>query len=99
MVGEGQHSHHLLGYMMILQLTARLLLVLSSSATKLNFFETDSLVGAKDPDSTTELHQKTKALASGSSKCPLCLEVRNVSTLTPCGHLYCWSCICEVSFH
>ncbi|RZF44541.1 hypothetical protein LSTR_LSTR002314 [Laodelphax striatellus] len=27
--------------------------------------------------------------------CPLCLEERKCSSLTPCGHLFCWQCLIE----
>lgn len=33
--------------------------------------------------------------ASPQEKCPLCLGRRRHSALTPCGHLYCWTCIHE----
>ncbi|XP_029647018.1 peroxisome biogenesis factor 10 isoform X2 [Octopus sinensis] len=39
---------------------------------------------------------KVKSVATASShQCPLCLELRHETTVTPCGHLFCWSCILE----
>lgn len=49
----------------------------------------DSLVA---PDS-----KPTQASATSTSglKCALCLERLRDKTATPCGHLFCWSCITE----
>ncbi|TSL97301.1 Peroxisome biogenesis factor 10 [Bagarius yarrelli] len=36
-----------------------------------------------------------EASTSRSARCILCLEKRRHSTVTPCGHLFCWECITE----
>ncbi|XP_063223057.1 peroxisome biogenesis factor 10-like [Bacillus rossius redtenbacheri] len=42
---------------------------------------------------TTDLLTAGKGQAASS--CPLCLEEVRETSCTPCGHMFCWSCIME----
>ncbi len=48
-----------------------------------------------DEDTTVQSKPNSGALSgkTSSKKCPLCLELRKDASSTPCGHIFCWTCI------
>jgi hypothetical protein len=42
---------------------------------------------------STAPSENNAMVPTAQNKCSLCLEVRKNTTLTTCGHLFCWSCI------
>ncbi|KAK3758105.1 hypothetical protein RRG08_006680 [Elysia crispata] len=82
----------ILGILSFLQLVSSLLLHLGYLVVALH--------NGKNSRLPSETNSFVEADTSGtnipaSEKCPLCLGRRHQSTLTPCGHLYCWKCIHE----
>jgi peroxin-10 len=42
-----------------------------------------------------DVELKAPAASSTRLRCALCLETRKNTSVTPCGHLFCWNCILE----
>ncbi|CAL4060809.1 unnamed protein product [Meganyctiphanes norvegica] len=42
-----------------------------------------------------DLQSSPNCYLENKDQCPLCLDKRKFSSVTPCGHLYCWQCIHE----
>lgn len=45
--------------------------------------------------SSESTQSSTKCFVESKKQCPLCLDERKHSSVTPCGHLFCWQCIQE----
>lgn len=87
LANEGSRpTYHLLGYLSIFQLSITLLL-----AVYQHYKSGKSL----DQFVASDTQTSTRPTPSSGIKCALCLERLQGKTATPCGHLFCWSCITE----
>jgi len=80
----------ILGYLSIAQLACSLVLNL--------FYVSQAMrkqTKEDQMDFLSEVSDQDNSAMSPNEKCPLCLCKRQESTLTPCGHLFCWNCIHE----
>lgn len=83
-------GYRFLGAVTILQVLFSLLLKLKEKRDE-NKMEHAKTAGSNSSMSANENRHQTES----TMKCILCLENRLDLTTTPCGHLFCWSCILD----
>ena len=81
------NPYKLLGILLLMQVTCKLLKVLKDIFTN-NEFHKDEFDGSSDVCISNDR-------VSTTLKCVLCLEACRVPTATPCGHVMCWQCSTE----
>ena len=93
---ESMNPYKILGWLILLQLAMQMLklcykLLRKKKDEKIKS-ETTEVRGENGMKLTLEPVVKA---SSSRLKCPLCLEKCYTETATLCGHIFCWSCICE----
>ncbi|XP_030639374.1 peroxisome biogenesis factor 10 isoform X2 [Chanos chanos] len=81
-------NYRLLGAVSLLQLTLSLIL-------QLNNLRQRQRARQEWKQHRSLLQLVAESPSSPASRCILCLEERRHSTITPCGHLFCWECITD----
>ena len=81
-------TYRFLGWIILFQVSIKLLKWLWNCL---------NLKGGRSTHSRSQIEHEQREGASFSSglKCPLCLEACRWQTVTLCGHVFCWECVCE----
>ena len=96
------NTYRILGWLIILQVVIKLYSWVSVRVRK-RWNRVNSTLDRDNATSTTkpgvriviESATLPESTLQSRFKCPLCLEQCKVQTATPCGHIFCWSCIAE----
>ncbi|XP_074572937.1 uncharacterized protein LOC141829380 [Curcuma longa] len=48
---------------------------------------------AAEGNGVEDLEKKNEGIAAANFECNICYELAKAPVVTPCGHLYCWSCL------
>ncbi|XP_054153434.1 peroxisome assembly protein 10-B-like [Oppia nitens] len=99
-VTAGTDSSHtiykIVGYLTLSQLLVSLLLKYQSyKNSSINPSDKSSDETDNNCKTTSSDCQSREPLLNVSHRCSLCLEKRDQTTATTCGHLFCWKCITE----
>ena len=99
--GPQLNTYRILGWLIVLQIAIKVYSWISVCVKKR--WNNASRLQERRSTSTTkpglrmvlELETIPETMSLSKFKCPLCLEQCKVQTATPCGHIFCWSCIAE----
>lgn len=100
--GPQLNTYRILGWLIMLQVAIKLYTWVSVHVKK--YWNHVNSMPDRDNTSTRtkpglkiifESATVPESMLQSNFKCPLCLEQCKVQTATPCGHIFCWSCIAE----
>ncbi|RWS24318.1 peroxisome biogenesis factor 10-like protein [Leptotrombidium deliense] len=80
---SSKYLYKILGSLTMLQLVFSILF---------QYYSVSLIANTENDASSSVMHLEP---GTPKDRCSLCLSKRKDSTTTPCGHLFCWFCICE----